>query len=73
MSEEPVGIAVVANETEADVACGLLRTEGIRCGHRLTNVGGGLAESVGSFGPREVYMRSADVERARALLAERAA
>jgi hypothetical protein len=35
---EPVVVAVVANEVEAEIACGLLRTEGIRCFHRLTDI-----------------------------------
>ena len=67
---EPVVVAVVANEVEADTACGLLRTEGIRCFHRLTHLAGLYADgTVGSFGPREVLVAPSDAERAQELLA----
>jgi hypothetical protein len=55
---------------EADMACGLLRTEGIRCGHRQTTYGGAIAESVSGFGPREVYVDPSDADRAQELLKE---
>jgi Putative prokaryotic signal transducing protein len=67
---EPVVVAVVANEVEAEIACGLLRTEGIRCFHRLTDIAAaGFAEgALGSGGFREVLAPASDAERARILL-----
>lgn len=67
----PVVVAIVANEVEADMACGLLRTEGIRCTHRLTNLAATVHAdgTVGSGGPREVLVAASDAERARELLA----
>jgi hypothetical protein len=62
---EPIVVAVVANEVEADTACGLLRTEGIRWFHRLTRMASLYADgTVGSFGPREVLVEPSNVERA---------
>jgi len=67
---EPVVVAIVANEVEAEMACGVLRTEGIRCFHRLTHMAGLYADgAVGSAGPREVLVAPSDAERAQELLA----
>jgi Putative prokaryotic signal transducing protein len=66
--DEIVVVRVVSNEIEADVACGLLRTDGIKCGHRQTNITGGIGEGVSGFGPREIFVAAPDADRARALL-----
>jgi hypothetical protein len=69
--EEPVRVTVVANEVEADLVCSFLRAEGIRCAHRVTNVGAGAWDGVPNMGgPREVLVAPADLSAARATLAE---
>lgn len=68
---DPVRVTIVGNEPEAEVACGVLRSDGIACTHRITNFAfgsGGELPASGS-GPREVLVRPADLERARELLA----
>ena len=65
---EPVVVKVVTNEAEAEVDCALLREEGIKCGHRITNVGGGGLGLAGGGGFREVCVAPADEQRARELL-----
>jgi hypothetical protein len=60
---------VVADSMEADVICGLLRTEGIACDHRQTDMGAGAGDAVGSVGPREILVRSEDLARAQELVA----
>ena len=64
---ETVRLAIVADEGEAEAVCGLLRSEGIRCAHRTTDVS---AESGLQFGGwREVLVSTADEAKARELLA----
>jgi hypothetical protein len=68
--DDPVRVTIVPNEVEADVVCSFLRTEGIRCGHRVTNVGAGSWDGVPNIGgAREVLVDPADLEAARAALA----
>lgn len=69
MSDDPVEVTSVADEIEADLVCGLLRSAGIECGFRPSGAtdapfGGVLA---GRF---EVLVHEDDVERARAVIAE---
>ena len=59
---------VVANDAEAEVACGLLRSSGIECGHRPAEVAHGPWEAFGTGGPREVLVAEADLEEARSIL-----
>lgn len=59
---------VVGNDTEAEVACGLLRSSGIECGHRPAEVAQGPWEAFGTGGPREVLVAERDVEEARRIL-----
>jgi len=62
-----VRLTIVANEGEAEVVCSILRSEGIRCGYRTTDVS---AESGLNFGGwREVLVDAADESQARELLA----
>jgi hypothetical protein len=66
----PAVLTIVPNEVEADLVCSFLRTQGIRCNHRVTNVGAGGWDGVpNAGGPREVLVEPADVERAREALA----
>jgi hypothetical protein len=53
----------VSTEQEAEMVCGLLRTAGIECDHRLTQAG----EKFG--GAREVLVHPEDLETARSMLA----
>ena len=63
-----VRFMVVGNSMEADTICGLLRTEGIACDHRQTDMGAGAGDAVGDSGPREILVAREDLERARQLV-----
>ena len=68
--DAPVRLTVVAHEPEAELVCGMLRSEGITCTHRITDMafgsGGEMPTSGG--GAREVLVRPEHLERARELL-----
>ena len=63
-----VRLMVVGNSLEAETICGLLRTEGIACEHRQTDMGAGAGDAVGDSGPREILVARDDLERARQLV-----
>lgn len=68
--DDPVRLTIVANEPEAELVCGLLRSNDIRCMHRITDMAfgsGGEMPSSGA-GAREVLVHEADLATARALL-----
>jgi hypothetical protein len=65
---EGVVLTVVSDETEADILCGLLRSAGIDCAYRDTEAIDSPLEDFQSAGPREILVRDADLESARALL-----
>ncbi len=69
---DPVRVAVAANEMEADVICGLLRSEGIRCNHMLADgAAAGISEAgTSGFGVRAILVAADDAERASDLLSE---
>jgi hypothetical protein len=67
-SNDEVVVAVVSSESEADVVCGLLRSAGIECAYRETQAIDSMLEDFTPAGPREVVVRAADVDDARALL-----
>jgi hypothetical protein len=58
---------VVGNSMEAETICGLLRTEGIACDHRQTDIGAGAGDAVGDSGPREILVARDNLENARQL------
>jgi hypothetical protein len=58
----------VVNEVEAEVVCGLLRSAGIKCGHRPAQVATGSLEALAVGGPHEVLVDEADLEAARTLI-----
>ena len=60
---------VVGDSMAADTICGLLRTEGIACDHRQTDMGAGAGDAIGSSGPREILVAKDDLERAQELVA----
>ena len=67
--DEGVRLTTVSDELEADVVCGLLRSAGIPCGHRVTEETDSPLENFSGDGPREVLVRESDLEAARALIA----
>ncbi len=65
---DAVVLTVVSDETEADILCGLLRSAGIDCAYRDTEAIDSPLEDFQAAGPREILVRDADLEAARALL-----
>jgi hypothetical protein len=62
---------IVGNEIEAELACSLLRAEGIKCFHKRTDLAAGRADASMSIGgPFEIVVAEPDLDRARELLAE---
>ena len=59
-----VGVTVVETESEAEMACGLLRSEGIECSYRQPQ---DLAADA-FWDWREIVVHERDLERARELL-----
>ncbi len=67
--DDEIGVTVVGNEPEAELACQMLRNEGLACFHRPTNYAAGVGDGLASgWAPREIVVRAADAERARELL-----
>ena len=60
-----VVLDVVATELEAEIICGLLRSAGIACLTRQTNMGAGASDGLTVVGPYEVVVRAEDLEAAR--------
>ena len=71
-AEDEVVVTVVSSEAEADLACGLLRANGIECAYRDTEAIDSTIEDFIAAGPREILVRAADLEAARELLAQSA-
>jgi hypothetical protein len=61
---------VVANEIEAELACSLLRDEGIKCFAKASDLAAGRGDGMVVGGPYEVWVDEADAARARELLPE---
>jgi hypothetical protein len=69
MMDVPVRVTIVPNEIAADLVCSFLREEGIRCAHRVTNIGAGGWDGVpNAGGPREVLVGPRDLDAAREAL-----
>ena len=68
--DEGVRLTTVRGEMEAEVLCGLLRSAGIECGHRVTEATDSLLEGIASDGPREILVPQAELDAARAVLAD---
>jgi hypothetical protein len=67
---ELVRLTIVADEFAADTIISLLQTEGIEAIQQRTDLAAGMADAAASaFGPREILVRPADVERARERIA----
>jgi hypothetical protein len=69
--DELVVVEVVATEPEAELLCSLLRSAGIECTYRVTNLGAGAADGLAVGGPQEVIVRREDLEPAREVLRRR--
>lgn len=68
--DDQVVATVVADETEAEVVCGLLRSAGFDCGYRDTESLDSALEEFTAAGPREILVHASDLEAARAVLAD---
>jgi hypothetical protein len=69
--DELAVVEVVATEPEAELLCSLLRSAGISCTHRVTNLGAGAGDGLAVGGPQEVLVRREDLARAREVLRKR--
>jgi Putative prokaryotic signal transducing protein len=68
---DAVKLTLVRNEMEAEMLCGLLRTHGIACSYRKTDVAGAIGAESGGFaiaGQTEVLVHQHDLDVARKLL-----
>lgn len=68
--DEPVRLTTVSDELEAEALCGLLRSAGIECGYRPTEEDDSAFEGLGTAGRQEILVHAADLEDARAILAD---
>jgi putative signal transducing protein len=71
--DDAVVLTVVSGEPEAEVVCGLLRSEGIECAYRDTESIDTSLEDFIAAGSREILVRASDLEAAKELLAAPAA
>ena len=65
----PVVVKVVSSESEAEVACGLLRANGIECAHRDTDAIDSPVEDFIAAGAQEILVHASDLAAAKELLA----
>ena len=65
--DEPVAVTTVADELEADVVLGLLRSAGLECGFRATEADDSAFEGFGG-GRVEILVHPSDLEAAREIL-----
>jgi hypothetical protein len=65
---EVVVVTVVSSETEAEIACGLLRSAGLECAYRDTEAIDSTIEDFIAAGSREILVRESDLVEARELL-----
>jgi Putative prokaryotic signal transducing protein len=63
-----VHLTLAPTEYEAEMVCALLRTEGITCDHRPTNVSVGAMDGLSRGGPREIIVEEQELSRAHELL-----
>ena len=66
----PAVVTVVSGESEAEVVCGLLRSAGIKCAYRDTEVIDTSLEDFMPAGSREILVDPADLEAAKQLIAD---
>jgi hypothetical protein len=70
VTAELVHLTVVSNAYEAEILCALLRTEGLTCDLRSTNLGAGMMDGLPGGGPKEIVVAERDLARAEEILAE---
>ena len=66
-----VTLEVVGDEMEAEMLCGLLRANGIRCGYRKSNTAAAISAFAGGgpiAGPTAILVEEDDLGAARKLL-----
>ena len=69
MQEEGTTVlTVVSGTSEAEVLCGLLRSEGIKCAYRDTDAIDSSLEDFMAAGAQEILVQEADLEAAKELL-----
>lgn len=69
MEDDAVVVRVVSGEAEAQVVCGLLRSQGIECTYRDTEAIDSPLEDFIAAGSREIFVHASDLEAAKELLA----
>lgn len=69
MEDDAVVVRVVSGEAEAQVVCGLLRSQGIECTYRDTEAIDSPLEDFIAAGSQEILVRASDLETAKELLA----
>jgi hypothetical protein len=67
--EDTVVLTVVSGEPEAEIVCGLLRSEGIECAFRDTEQIDTSLEDFIAAGAQEILVRETDLAAAKELLA----
>jgi len=64
-----VVLTVVSGQSEAEVVCGLLRSNGIKCAYRDTEAIDSSLEDFMAAGSREILVHESDLDAAKELLA----
>jgi hypothetical protein len=67
-ADDTVVVTVVSGVSEAEVACGLLRSAGIKCAHRDTDAIDSSLEDFIAAGAQEILVHKSDLEAAKELL-----
>jgi hypothetical protein len=65
---ELVYLTIVPNAYEAEILCALLRTEGLTCDQRPTNLAVGMMDGMPGGGPQEIVVAEQDLARAQEIL-----
>jgi hypothetical protein len=68
---DAVKLTVVGDEMEAEMLCGLLRSNGVECSYRKTDTAAAISAESGGFaiaGPTEILVHAHDLDAARRLL-----
>jgi Putative prokaryotic signal transducing protein len=68
-ADDAVVLKVVSGESEAQVVCGLLRSQGIECAYRDTEQIDSPLEDFMAAGSREILVHASDLAAAKELLA----
>jgi Putative prokaryotic signal transducing protein len=68
-ADDAVVLKVVSGESEAEIVCGLLRSQGIECSYRDTEPIDSPLEDFIPAGPQEILVHAVELEAAKELLA----